>query len=321
MNPLILTLLTLLAVFLAVVGIYSLIADVTTRDRERASKRVDDEFRKRQREKASKHVLFKDLSPEALVAARQEDARLSLRQRFALLIEQSGLAVTPTRVVLLMVGAGLFFGLLGGLLHRNLITATVATVVAAVLPLAYVALKRKARLEKLSSQLPDAFDLMARVMRAGQTMSQAILAVADEFDQPIAAEFSYCFEQQNLGMPSELALRDLGRRTGLLEIKVFVLGLIIQQQTGGNLAEMLDKLAYIIRERFRMRGKIKALTAEGRLQAMILLGLPLFLLLVLYLLNPGYMSILFVHPYLLVGMFVFEGIGALWIRKIINFDF
>ena len=105
---------------------------------------------------------------------------------------------------------------------------------------------------------------MGRVVRAGQTISQALQAVADEFPPPIAAEFAYCYEQQNLGLSPESALRDLARRTGLLEIKIFVLALLVQQQTGGNLAELLDKLSGIIRERFRIRGQIKTLTAEGR---------------------------------------------------------
>src|SRR5215831_2903505 len=111
-------------------------------------------------------------------------------------------------------------------------------------------------------------------------MSQALQAVADEFDTPISTEFAYCYEQQNLGLSPEVAMRDLARRTGLLEIKIFVLALLVQQQTGGNLAELLEKLADIVRERFRMRAKIKALTAEGRLQAIILLALvPLLFLL------------------------------------------
>src|SRR5262249_57164429 len=123
--------------------------------------------------------------------------------------------------------------------------------------------------------LPDAFDLMARVIRAGQTMSQAIQSVADEFDQPLAGEFAYCYEQQNLGLSPEVALRDLARRTGLVEVKIFVLAMLVQQQTGGNLAELLDKLSGVVRERFRVPGKIKALTAEGRMQATVLLVLPL----------------------------------------------
>jgi tight adherence protein B len=152
-------------------------------------------------------------------------------------------------------------------------------------------------------------------------MSQALQAVADEFDAPVSAEFAYCFEQQNLGLPPEMALRDLGRRTGLLEIRIFVLALLVQQQTGGNLAEMLDRLAALIRERFRIRGKIRALTAEGRIQALVLLALPPALLMLILFMNRTYAEVLLESPNLLIGMFVSEGLGALWIRKIVNFDF
>src|SRR5262249_30341286 len=161
--------------------------------------------------------------------------------------------------------------------------------------------------------------LMSRVIRAGQTMSQALQAVADEFDAPIAAEFSYCYEQQNLGLSPELALRDLARRTGVVEMKIFVLAMLVQQQTGGNLAEMLDKLATLVRERARMQGRIRALTAEGRFQAFVLLGLPPAMLLLLLVVNRNYIQTLFDYPGLLVGMFVADGLGALWIRRIINF--
>ena len=129
---------------------------------------------------------------------------------------------------------------------------------------------------------------MGRVIRAGQTMSQALQAVADEFPPPIAGEFAYCYEQQNLGLPPEAALRDLARRTGLLEIKIFVLALLVQQQTGGNLAELLDKLSDVIRERYQIRGKIKALTAEGRMQAIVLLALPPALFLIMLVMNRDY---------------------------------
>jgi tight adherence protein B len=173
----------------------------------------------------------------------------------------------------------------------------------------------------MMAQLPDAFDLMARVIRAGQTMSQALQAVADEFDPPIAAEFAYCYEQQNLGLSPEVALRDLARRTGLLEIRIFVLALLVQQQTGGNLAELLDRLAAVIRERARIRGKIRALTAEGRFQALVLLAMPPGLFLIILLLNRSYGQVLLEHANLLIGMLIAEGLGALWIRRIVNFDF
>jgi tight adherence protein B len=212
-------------------------------------------------------------------------------------------------------------GAVCGLLRQSLVTGVVGALAGAALPLLYVQFKRNARLEKLRSQLPDAFDLMGRVIRAGQTVSQGLLAVADEFPQPIAGEFSYCYEQQNLGLSSEDTFRDLGRRTGLLEIKIFVLALLVQQQTGGNLAELLDKLAAIVRDRYRIRGQIKSLTAEGRLQGAVLLALPLGMFLIMMVINRDYASVLLLHPYLIVGTLISEALGAIWIRSIVNFDF
>jgi tight adherence protein B len=320
-NPALLTLLTFLAAVLAVVAAYSILSDLYLRDRSRVERRVDTELLKRQRERAGKSALFKNFDPGSLGGPDDDEASLPWRQRLELLIEQAGLDFEPRKLLALMAGAGLVFGPLVALLFHGPLRGLAAGLLAAALPLLYVLRRRKVRLNKLMAQLPDAFDLMARVIRAGQTMSQALQAVADEFDQPVSAEFAYCFEQQNLGLAPELALRDLGRRTGLLEIRIFVLALLVQQQTGGNLAEMLDRLATLIRERFRIRGKIRALTAEGRIQALVLLALPPLLLLLILLLNRSYGEILLENPNLLIGMFVSEAVGALWIRKIVNFDF
>ncbi len=112
------------------------------------------------------------------------------------------------------------------------------------LPWLYVLLKRHQRLDRLREQLPDAFELMSRVLRAGQTISQAMQAVAEEFSRPISLEFLYCSEQMNLGLSPEQALRILGQRTGLLEIKIFILSVVVHRNTGGNLAELLDKLSF-----------------------------------------------------------------------------
>ena len=152
-------------------------------------------------------------------------------------------------------------------------------------------------------------------------MSQGLQSVADEFAPPIASEFSYCYEQQNLGLSPEVALRDMARRTGLLEIKIFVTAMLVQLQSGGNLAEMLEKLSAIIRQRYRTRGQIKALTAEGRFQAVVLLALPVVMFLIFLVLNPAYESELLKHPSLIAATLVCEGLGGLWIRKIVNFDF
>jgi tight adherence protein B len=317
----VLVLLIFLAVVLTVVGAYSIVSDLVLRDRSRVSKRVDEELRKRQRARVQRSGLFKNLAPVAPDVAPEDEDRPSMRQRLEGLIEQSGLDFTLQRLLGIMAcsGVGVMLGLV--VLRQSILAALMAGAFAALLPLLYVQRRRKARLNKLLSQLPDAFDLMARVIRAGQTMSQAMQGVADEFDAPIASEFSYCYEQQNLGLSPEIALRDLARRTGVLEIKIFVLAMVVQQQTGGNLAELLDKLAGVVRERFRIRGRIRALTAEGRMQAAVLLGLPGVLLLVMLLLNRKYTAVLLDYPGLLLGIVISEVIGSLWIRKIVNFDF
>jgi tight adherence protein B len=322
MNPLLLTLLAFLGGVLLITAIYSFISDLYLRDRERVSKRVDEEFRKGQREKARQSRLFKEFSEFASEATTEAtEVAPSLTQRLEAMIEQSGLNLTVKRLGTLMAAFGLGLGAILGLLRQSLLVGAVAALAGALGPFFYVRMRQKWRTQKLLSQLPDAFDLMARVIRAGQTMSQAMLAVADEFELPISAEFSYCYEQQNLGLPPEMALRDLARRTGLLEIKIFVLGLVVQQQTGGNLAELLEKLATVVRERFRLLAKIRALTAEGRFQAAVLLALPPGMFGMILLLNRSYAQILIDSPWMLVTIAIAELTGALWIRKIVNFDF
>jgi tight adherence protein B len=265
-------------------------------------------------------MLFKDL--RALTAdIGAEEERPTLKQRFEAMVEQSGLDLTPQKLLLISVGMSLALGLLGGVLRQNVLAAAVGAILGALVPIVYVNSKRNSRIEKLLSQLPDAFDLMSRVVRAGQTMSQGLLAVADEFSPPIAVEFAFCYEQQNLGLAPETAMRELARRSGLVELKIFVLAMLVQQQTGGNLAELLDKLAHVIRERYKMRGKIKALTAEGRVQAMVLLGLPPFMFLIMMLMNRDYAGVLLEQPSLIWTILISETIGGLWIRKIVNFDF
>jgi tight adherence protein B len=320
-TPTILSLLTFLAAGTAVVGVYSILSDLYLRDRTRVSRRVDDEFRKRLRDRAQKSLLFKDLRELDMSASGGVEEEPSVRRTFESMVEQSGLDLTPNRLLAIVLASGLTLGVLGGLIRRDVLVAVVGAVVGTVGPLWYVKIARDRRQEKILSQLPDSFDLMSRVIRAGQTMAQAIQAVADEFAPPIAGEFAFCFEQQNLGLPPETALRELARRTGLLELKIFVLALLVQQQTGGNLAEMLDNLSIIIRERYRMRGKIQALTAEGRFQAIILLALPPGLFVMMLGLNSEYGEILLKHPPLIWMTLISEAIGALWIRKIIHFDY
>ncbi len=320
MSTSILSLVTFFAVALGVAGVYSIFADLFLRDRTRVNSRVDDEFRKKQRDRAERSSLFRNLGKLAAEAEGQ-NPRKTLAQKYASLIEQSGLETTPARVITISVVLGVGLSALLGVAMRGPIWAALGLAVGGALPTLFVKHKKAARLEKLRSQLPDAFDLMSRVIRAGQTMSQALLAVADEFTPPIAAEFSYCYEQQNLGLPPDAAYGDLSKRNDLVEIKLFVLAILVQQQTGGNLAELLDKLSAVLRERSRICGVVQTLTAEGRMQAMILMGLPFVIFLVMLVLNPVYAKQLFLYPKLIWITLGSELMGALWIRKIINFEY
>jgi tight adherence protein B len=318
-----LSLLTFLAVVTTVAGVYSILTDLFLHDRSRVSQRVDAEFLKLQRDRARKSSLFKDPGQFAAEVSEsgREEGESSLRQRFEAMIEQSGLDLTPGRLLARAAIAGLGTGTVVGLLCQKPLAGILAAAIGAAAPVLDVRRRRNARLEKLLGQLPDAFELMSRVVRAGQTISQALRAVFDEFQPPIASEFALCYEQQNLGLSTEAALRDLARRTGLLEIKIFVLALLVQQQTGGNLAELLDKLSTILRERFQIRGQVRTLTAEGRIQAAVLLALPLVMFGIIVLVNREYANVLLSHHELVIGCIVSEGIGALWIRQITNFDF
>jgi tight adherence protein B len=317
-NPLLLTLLTFVAAVTAVVAVASVVSDLFLRDRARVSLRIDDEFHQKQRERARRSLLFKDLGR---VAAEFSGDHPPLRSRVETLIDQAGLELTVERLALLSAVAAAGLAALAGLLGRDPVAAAVGAAVGAPLPLLFVLRKRSQRMRKILEQLPDALDLMGRVIRAGQTMSQAQQAVADEFSPPIAAEFSYSYEQQNLGLAPEVALRDLARRTGLLEIRIFVTALLVQQQTGGNLSELLENLSAIVRERFKMQGKIKALTAEGRYQGLVLLLLPVFLYLIMLLMNREFAGVLLEYPMVLLAVGVSEAIGAYFIHKIVNFDF
>lgn len=303
-----------------VVAVYQIVSDLFLRDRSKISDRVDLEFIKKKAARAKKTALFKNLE-QMDAAARADEDRPGLSRRFEAMIEQSGMDLTSGRLLAIAGGCGGVLGLLALIGNLGWISAIIAAPVGFLAPIFYVKKRRDARMEKLRSQLPEAFDLMARMVRAGQSLSQALLGVAQEFPQPISTEFAYCYEQQNLGLPAEAAFRDLTRRAGVIELKIFVLAVLVQRQTGGNLAELLSKLAGVVRERYQIRGTISALTAEGRMQGWILAAMPPAMLLILLVMNYNYAIILFDHPKLLLGTFAAELVGILWIRKIVNFDF
>jgi tight adherence protein B len=190
-----------------------------------------------------------------------------------------------------------------------------------VLPMVWLLLKRKRRLKTFAAQLPEALELIARALRAGHSLAAGFNLVAQESSDPIASEFSRTFEEQNLGKPLEEALEDLCKRVPNLDLKFFATAIILQRQTGGDLAEILDKIGHLIRERFKIWGQVQALTGEGRLSGIVLLALPPVLFAVVYRMNPDYLMLLFTDDLgkkMLVGGIISQLLGALLIRKIVT---
>jgi tight adherence protein B len=330
--PLLLVLM-FLAAALGIAAGYSVWRDLRQRDSSRARRRIESEFQKPEAKPGTRTNLFKnsasqfdlgDILPPAIASAPDsplpEPERLDWRSRLESMLTQSGLTLTLTQLAYLSVGAALL-GLALGLLLRGPLLAAIGGIALGLVPLTYVRHRMKARRDRLLMQLSSAFDLMARVLRSGHSVSQAFQAVADTFEPPIAGEFAQCQEQQNLGLLPEVTYRELARRTGVLEIKIFVMAMMIQRQTGGNLSEVLERLAALVRERVRLRNHVRTLTAEGRMQAVVLLVLPPVMFFIMRIINRPYADVLLDHTGLLAAMMASMAVGALWIRKIIQFDF
>jgi tight adherence protein B len=189
------------------------------------------------------------------------------------------------------------------------------------LPYAWVLLKRKRRLAEFEEQFPEALDFLARSMRAGHAFSVSLEMMSDEAPDPLGIEFRQVFNEQNLGAPVETALRNLADRVPLLDVRFFVSAVMMQRETGGNLAEILTKLAFVIRERFRLKGQVKAVSAHGRMTALILSVMPLVTMLALMIIAPGYLSSMAedIHgKFMIVGAIAGQFLGYMWMRKIIN---
>jgi tight adherence protein B len=238
-----------------------------------------------------------------------------------MLFEQANVTMqVPTFLMICggLAGVGLFLPTAAGI---NMALAPVMAATLAIIPIIWLLFKRKRRLAKFGAQLPEALELIARALRAGHSLASGFSLVANEMSDPIGGEFSRTFEEQNLGKPLEEALEDMTKRVPNLDLKFFVTAIILQRQTGGDLAEILDKIGYLVRERFKIWGQVQALTGEGRLSGVVLLALPPVLFAVVYRMNPDYLMLLFTDPLgkkMLVGGVVMQLLGALAIRKIVN---
>ena len=307
--------------FFLVFGINLLYGDIISDRRQERRVKQSENRRLQELEQKRQSTRFNESYTVVASNVGADSEKENPKQRLEKLVLQSGLDISMNGVVGASMIAGVIPAILIGFLLHNMPMGVAAFAPCSLFPLAYVLMSKKRRNKKILSQLPDAFELMGRMLRSGQTMAQALQGVADECPAPLGPEFLHCYEQQNLGLSVEKTMQELAHRTGLLEIKVFVVAITIHRQTGGNLSQLLETLSGVMRERGKIDGKIGALTAEGRMQAWILLALPLLLLGALFFINRPYMMTLLDYPALIGGMFACEFLGAVWIRKIINFDF
>ena len=243
--------------------------------------------------------------------------------RLNALIEQSGVKTTPGAIIISSVICAVVVGVLTHLFVR-IPLALIATVpLAASFPVLFLIQRRSSRLRAFEEQFTDALDLVSRAIRAGHSFQAAIGMAADELKEPVGPEFKKVFDQQNFGLPLKDALNALAERVPLVDVKFFVTAVAIQRDTGGNLAEILDNLSHVVRERFKILRQVRVHTAHGRITGFVLLGLPAFLAVALTMINREHMRPLFEEPVgrsLILATIVMQLVGFVWIRKVIKIE-
>jgi len=271
-------------------------------------------------------------SPEGAISLVREDtiggnptihrilSSLNLMNRLDVMIKQADMEITVYKLLLFCVLAGIMAGLAAATLF-NIVVVVVFAGIAMAIPILHVARTRQKRLRKFNSQLPDTLDLLSRSLAVGHAFSESLHQVAMEMPDPVATEFRITFEEQKLGLSSKLALDRLGERVPILDLRLCITAMHIQRETGGNLAEILEKVSLTIRERFRIMEDFRTLTTSSRLSGWILCAIPIVLVFLLTMLNPDYMAVL-VHDsrghYVLAFAAVWQMLGMLLIKKFLS---
>jgi len=199
--------------------------------------------------------------------------------------------------------------------------AFLLALLASTIPFLVIAIIRQRRFLRFEEVFPDAIDLLGRAVRAGHAFTTGLDLISKELPPPVSEEFGRTYEQQNLGLPLRDALQNMTKRVPLADVRIFVTALLIQRESGGNLAEILDNLSFVIRERFKLMRQIRVYTAQGRLSLYLLVAIPPLMGLMIYVLNPEYIMRLFTDPIghvlLIVGI-ILQVLGYFIIRRIIQ---
>lgn len=269
-------------------------------------------------------TVLKDPSSEGQDPLNRLLVHLDLSAKLQTHIQQAGLDWTTGKLILIMAiaaAAGAVLGLRVKVLIFPALSAAGLALVLGVMPYLYVLRKRSKRMAMFEEQFPEALDFVARAMRAGHAFSVSLEMLADESAEPLAREFRQVFNEQNLGAPIEHALQNLATRMPLLDVSFFVSAVMLQKETGGNLSEILGKLSYVIRERFKLKGQVRSASAHGRITGLILTIMPVVLMFALLAVAPGYLQGMIMDPdgrKLVIGAIGGQLLGYYFIRRIIN---
>jgi tight adherence protein B len=238
-------------------------------------------------------------------------------------IEQSGVKVSVSAMVLVSLACAVGFGFIGSMVAKMGIGWLVGGAVGAALPWMVLRSKRTRRLRTFEEAFPEALDLVSRALKAGHAFATGLKMVADEMPEPIGPEFRKTFDEQNFGLPLKDSLSNLTVRIPLLDVRFFSTAVLIQRETGGNLSEILENLAHVVRERFKILRQVRVYTAHGRLTGYVLLALPVFLMIALSFINPEHMQLLFrekIGHMLLGAAAVMQVVGYLWIKQVVKIE-
>jgi len=286
-------------------------------------------LKKRMRQPRSIRLLAKlEKDPEKLSSVGPIDAVLGRWDRLSAplqrLILQSGLQLTVGALVLGSIALGSATAAVVTFLLPNIAAALVLGALAALLPFLYLKRKARKRLLVFEEQFPEAIDLIARALRAGHALPTALQMVADEIQEPVGEEFRRMFDQHNYGMALPEALRAFGDRVPLLDARFFVTAVLTQREMGGNLSEVLDKLAAVIRERFKVKRQVRVISAHGRITGLVLGFLPPAVAAILFVISPQHMRLLTEDPlglYMVAIAIFLQVVGVLAIRKIVDVEY
>jgi tight adherence protein B len=297
------------------------------------SSRASDERRARLEERLAEAIRSSAHSADADVQLAREELlseipwmnrallKVKLTARMKRIIDQADSDITVMRLTLFSATAGVLAFLAVSMISTSFLLMLVCGILAAVLPFFHIFMKRKKRLKKFLQLLPDALDLMSRGVSAGHAFTEALQMVATEMPEPIASEFRKTYEEQNLGLSLKLALENLVQRVPLLDLRMCVTAVLIQRETGGNLSELLEKVAHTIRERFRIMEDLKTLTLSSRWSAWLLCALPIFMAIYMTTMNPTYMDVMWRDPRghkLLAIAAIMQILGMLLVQKIMK---